>query len=311
MIGTWLRGILAVQLLLLAFGVRSFLQRGVDPATALLAAALIFLIANAAPPLLALAIAHSRRGPAARSTRRLGAVRAALAEYVAYLALFALIQPFERLWLGPDAQGRLPPGRVPVLLVHGYLCNRGLWWWMRGALRRSGLAVATVNLEPPLAGLDRAAEALGARIDALLAETGAEEVALVGHSCGGLVARAYLRRRGGSRVSRLVTIASPHRGSIVARIGIGRNAREMERGSAWLDNLAAGEEMPVPVLSIWSPSDEFVAPADSASLAGAREIVLPGIGHLAMVFSRRVLAILLTELRTESPPRNESRAGAG
>ena len=86
----------------------------------------------------------------------------------------------------PRRWDRSAPGRIPILLVHGYLCNRGLWWWLRRRLRARRHVVATINLEPPLAGVDRLAAQLGERIEALLAETGAEKVLLVTHSMGGL-----------------------------------------------------------------------------------------------------------------------------
>lgn len=64
------------------------------------------------------------------------------------------------------------------------------------------------------------------------------DLLLVGHSMGGLVARAYLRRYGELRVARLITLGTPHRGSLLAHLGIGRNARQMEPGSVWLRELA-------------------------------------------------------------------------
>jgi pimeloyl-ACP methyl ester carboxylesterase len=75
-------------------------------------------------------------------------------ECLALLAQFMVIAPFERWWMGADTVRPLPAGRLPVLLVHGYLCNRGLWWWLRRGLRADHIEVATLNLEPPLAGID-------------------------------------------------------------------------------------------------------------------------------------------------------------
>ena len=52
---------------------------------------------------------------------------------------------------------------------------------------------------PPLSSIERFVDQVAAKIDAILAATGASKVALVGHSMGGLVARAYLRRYGRRR----------------------------------------------------------------------------------------------------------------
>ncbi|MGB0129349.1 MAG: hypothetical protein WBP72_17040, partial [Rhodocyclaceae bacterium] len=85
----------------------------------------------------------------------LAAVWMFLREYASLLALFLAIQPFERWFMGED---RMPGGEgaetPPVLLVHGYGCNRGSWWWLRPRLERAGLRVATVNLEPLYGSID-------------------------------------------------------------------------------------------------------------------------------------------------------------
>ncbi len=86
---------------------------------------------------------------------------------------------------------------APVLLIHGVLCNAGVWLGMRGALHRLGMGpVYTITYGPPLASIDEFATQLARSIEAIVAATGAPRVALVGHSMGGLVARAYLRRYG-------------------------------------------------------------------------------------------------------------------
>ena len=232
---------------------------------------------------------------AAPDLARWQACRAAMLEWLATFALVFVIQPFERRWMGPEAGERGDPARPPLLLIHGYLCNRGFWWWLRRRLRAQGRCVATINLEPPLDGIEQLAEGLDTRVRALVAETGAEKVVLVGHSMGGLAARAYLRRHGGARVAKLITLGTPHHGTQLARIGLGPNARQMVPGSAWIRELAEAAPLPVPALSVWSARDNYIMPQDSSRLAGARETVLPALGHLAMAFSPKILQILLDE----------------
>jgi triacylglycerol lipase len=238
---------------------------------------------------------HAPRTPLEPSSGLVTALMTFLREWLAYLALFAIIQPFERTWMHDDAAGRLPPGSVPVLLIHGYMCNRGAWWWLHKKLRANGVAVATVNLEPPCGSIEAFADQLHARIETLCSDTGAAHVALVAHSMGGLVARAYLRKHGPARVAKVMTLASPHHGTSIARYGIGRSAREMEPDSAWIQSLQLSKPQ-VPMLSIWSLADNFVAPQISSRLAGARDIMLPALGHLTELLSPRVLDILVSEL---------------
>lgn len=236
-------------------------------------------------------IAHHSPAP------RIGAVRATamvFAEYVSFLRLFLLIQPFERLWMGAD---RLPPGRRVLVLIHGFGCNRGAWWWLRSRLENAGYAVATLNLEPPYIEIDHYVAALAARIEAACSESGVERVTLVGHSMGGLVARAYLERAGTERVEAVVTLATPHSGSVLARLGIGANSRQMEYNSPWLKALWLHRPA-VPMVSIRNSHDNFVMPQDSQRFPSAEDIELPALGHLAILFSPRAVSTLLGVLRT-------------
>lgn len=222
-----------------------------------------------------------------------------LAEWLGFVAAFAVIMPFERLWMGPDAVGRLAPGQRPVLLVHGYMCNRGFWWWIRRQLRVRGFVVATITLETPFSDIEILADRLVERIDALLAETGADRVMLVTHSMGGLVARAALRKGAAARVARFVTLGGPHHGTVVARLGLGRNARQMTPGDDWLAELNRIETTEVPTTTIWSTGDEIVVPQATSRLAGAREYVLAAIGHVAMAYSPKIRDLVIEELAAE------------
>lgn len=237
-----------------------------------------------------------------------GFLRMVMLEYVDLIRLFVVIQPFERFWLGEDRL-RPAPDRPPLLLIHGYQCNRGAWVWLRSRLEQAGWVVVTHNLEPVLADIDHYAAGIERRIDTVLAATGADQVILIGHSMGGLAARAYLRRHGASKVARLVTLGSPHHGSRLALMAWGPNGRQMHIGSAWLKALAA-VPLPAETVSIYSAHDNQVMPQRACSeLAGARNIALPGIGHLGLLFSPRVLATLLTAL--EASVRSGSPASSG
>ncbi|MCX7175260.1 MAG: alpha/beta fold hydrolase [Proteobacteria bacterium] len=214
-----------------------------------------------------------------------------LREVTAYAAL-AVIHPFERMMLKRDAPSRPSADQVPLLLVHGYCSNRGFWWWLKPRLEVHGRSVGTLSLEPVFGSIDGYAEQVARRVEALCRETGADRVMLVGHSMGGLVSRAYLRRYGEVRVARLVTLATPHRGSVLARFGMGRNAREMEPGNAWLRALELAP-LQVPCVAYYATHDNYVMPQAGAMLMGAENRPLAGVGHLAMSISPMVLEALL------------------
>ena len=219
-------------------------------------------------------------------------------EYFSAITLFTFVQPFEQLFLDGDRIRKPQAGRLPVLLVHGYQCNRGVWYRQRARLERAGWVVATINLEPVFASIDDYVEPLHRRIEELCAAAGTPQVILVGHSMGGLAARAYLRAYGSARAAKLVTLGSPHHGSRLAALGPGLNARQMLPGSAWLAALNAPGAVPLPTHTVSARSlyDNYVMPQDSPRLSGARDADLGPVGHLGMLLSGAVTRFLLDEL---------------
>lgn len=297
MLARTLRLLIALEIVVYA----TIALRGFDasPLGAALGVALGVLAVRAAVIAVTYAYAWAFHSPAPRLAVP-QALRMVLAEYAAFVAVFVLILPFEAWWMGAD---RLRAGRdrPPLLLIHGYACSRGVWWWLRRRLEAAGWTVATIRLEPVYTSIDDYVGPLARRIDAVLAETGAAQLILVAHSMGGLVARAYLQRCGAGRVARLVTLGTPHAGSELARIGIGENGRQMEPGSAWLRALAQTRTMPETV-AIYSPHDNYVMPQANLELPGATNTALGGLGHLSMLFSPRVAHVLLAALEKRNAP---------
>ena len=217
-------------------------------------------------------------------------------EYLAFLLTFVLVIPFERLWMPAD---RLAPGKQPILLVHGYGCSRGVWWLLRRRLEAAGHTVASVSLAPPYISLGRLEPLLNQRIEEVCAATGSRQVTLICHSMGGLIARCYLARHGRDRVARLITLATPHMGSDLSRIGFGQNSREMTTGSLWLQDMAA-ERLAVPAVSLRNAYDNYVMPQDNQRLPGAQDIELPPVGHLAMLYDVRIARLLIELLQQKT-----------
>ncbi|MBM3391977.1 MAG: alpha/beta fold hydrolase [Betaproteobacteria bacterium] len=241
--------------------------------------------------------AHAAAAPAACRIGPGQALTMFLREWAAFCLLFTLLVPFERFFMGSDRLGRRGDGRTPLLLIHGYQCNRGFWLWLRSALERNGWQAATLSLSPVFNDIDGYVELVARRIEEVCAATGSDRVILVGHSMGGLVSRAYLRRHGAARVAKLVTLGSPHHGSRLAVLGLGENGRQMVPGSAWLAAINAPGAVPLPpTASIYSCQDNYVMPQDSSVLEGAKVVPLAGIGHIEMAFSPEIERRLLAEL---------------
>jgi triacylglycerol esterase/lipase EstA (alpha/beta hydrolase family) len=205
-------------------------------------------------------------------------------------------------WFAPRAAPRqviYPDSRhPPVLLLHGYGCNSGYWDQLAPLLDAARISYATLDLEPITGDIDDYAPLVQRAADRLLAASGAATLAIVAHSMGGLVARAWLRKHGAQRVARVITLGTPHYGTALASFGVGRNAAQMRREGAWLRELAAGEDCATRALvtSIYTHHDNIIAPQTSSLLEGARNIEMGGVGHVALGRNRRVLARVMDEL---------------
>ena len=176
---------------------------------------------------------------------------------------------------------------APVLLLHGVLCNAGVWLRMSRVLAAERIApVYAMSYGPPLASIDLFADQLATKIDAILAATGARTVVIVSHSMGGLVALAYCKKFGAAKIGRLISLGTPYHGSVHARFCPGECLQQIRPQSRWLDQLYATPFALPPVYSIWSWHDSMVAPQTSAMLAGAENIALLGVGHNALLADR-------------------------
>jgi triacylglycerol lipase len=298
MIARGLRFGLAVQIFaaaLFAYGLANTCTLSAPLAALLGFAALLAVYAGLT--LLTFALTWPRRGEAAPE-QRIGFLPGCLMicrEWLAFFALFAIVQPFGDSFFSVK-QARRRSDDPPVVLVHGYKCNSAFWWWMIARLRSAGIAAEAIDLEPALASIDSYADQLHRQIEACVDETGAGKVRLITHSMGGLVARAYLNRYGSARVDRAITLACVHHGTRLARLGFGPNARQMEPGSAWLSGLPG--RLPVPAVNVWMAQDNFIAPQTSSRLPGSEDIMLSGMGHLTIAFSPLVADLLVKKLRS-------------
>lgn len=207
--------------------------------------------------------------------------------------------PWERLVMRRDP-APVPSERPAVILVHGYFVNRGTFRVLLPRLEAAGVGpIFTPNLRSWFAPIERLEEGIAAEVERVAGATG-RKVVIVAHSMGGLGTRLMMANRGAAKVERVVTIASPHHGTALAKLGIGANARQMRPGSAFLDGLAAreGDLGPgVAVTSIWSAHDNLVAPQDTSRLPWARNVTLRGHGHISILGADELLEAVLGELR--------------
>jgi triacylglycerol esterase/lipase EstA (alpha/beta hydrolase family) len=303
MLAHLVRALVAAEFLLYA-GVGAWLHaaRGWSVPALVGAALAAVVLSRLAIMIAATTLSHVFRSPRAPDRRvgLPGIVALVLRETGELLADNFWRLPLERLAIRPDPPP-LRDGPVPVLLVHGYVSNRGLLGPLANALESAGASqVFTFNFEGVFHSIDAQVAQLDDRVQATLAATGHGQVVLVCHSMGGLVARAWLAKHGARTVARVVTIASPHHGTVLARLGLGDNARQMRRGSDFYRALEAteGERGPMcPFTSIYTVHDTLVAPQDTSRLPWAKNVELCGWGHVGILGAEETHLLVAEELR--------------
>jgi hypothetical protein len=245
----------------------------------------------------------SGRDPAPRPTwAELG--RAWFSETIAALRVFAWRQPFR--WREvPDHLAVAPgqPARRGVVLVHGFLCNRGFWTpWMK-ELRAGGHCFVAVNLEPVFGSIDAYVPIIEQAVVQVTRATGMPPV-LVCHSMGGLAARAWLcAAKAESRVDHVITIGSPHHGTWLAQFSHMQNGMQMKRQGQWLRCLEQQETGSVQVkFTCWYTNcDNIVFPASTATLPGADNRLVRGVAHVELAFHPEVLGDSLALIGRDTP----------
>ena len=188
--------------------------------------------------------------------------------------------------------------QLPVLLIHGYCCNHGVWRDVAPRLQVLGHTVLAINLEPFFCSIDDYAPQVEQAVAQLRAQTGQQRVALVGHSMGGLVIRAWMRAYGDAQVAVAVTLGSPHQGTQITPHAKLANARQMVWANDWLQALQASESPQRRALLrlALTAQDAIVFPQTAQSLPGVDAQVFSGIGHLQLCTDARVFAWVAAQL---------------
>jgi triacylglycerol lipase len=192
---------------------------------------------------------------------------------------------------------------TPILLVHGLVDNRSIFTLLRRNLTHRGFGrVWTMNYRVWTSDVRAAARQLAESVEEICRQTGYDRINVVGHSMGGLIARYYVQRLGGSpRVHTLITLGTPHQGTRTARLFPRGVCQQLAPGSEIITELAE----PAPgcqtrFVCVSSDIDAMISPKQSACLSHpdlvTRNVLVPGVGHLSLPIDRRVIREIVTTL---------------
>ncbi len=244
----------------------------------------------------------------------------------------------------------------PVVLVHATFDNEALnWAALSPMLANAGYcvfsfdygqdassAVGGLNIFYGLGEIGASAGQLATEVDSVLAETGASQVDLVGHSQGGMMPRYYLNNLGGAaKVHQFVAMAPSSHGTTVGGLTslvttfsslgfdvngalsslVGPSLAEQEAGSPFLTALdAGGDTVPGPsYVVIETDNDAVVTPYQTAFLTGpnVQNVLIQNqcpadtVGHVGITYDQVALDDVLNALGPDLANYQPSCASSG
>ena len=173
----------------------------------------------------------------------------------------------------------------PIVFVHGWNSSGSTWNTTISRFQADGWTSAELHNWSYNTSQSNATTAsqLSAKVDQVLAATGAAKVDIVTHSMGGLSSRYYLKNLGGqAKVDDWVSLAGPNHGTEWAYgCSWQTSCREMIPGSSFLSALNSGDETPGAVNygTFWSSCDEIINPDSSVPLSGATNVHVGCLSH--------------------------------
>jgi triacylglycerol lipase len=205
---------------------------------------------------------------------------------------------------------------TPILLVHGLVDNRSVFTLLRRRLRRRGFGrVASMNYSPLTDDVRTAATQLAERVEELCDVTGYERIHVIGHSLGGLIARYYVQCLGGDdRVETLVTLGSPHSGTLAAHLIPHPLVRQLRPNSPIIRELAEpAATCRTRFIAFYTDLDHLIVPAANGRIdhpdLRATNILTPGVGHTSLPVRASVvhrICASLTQLDHEGATRHSN-----
>lgn len=206
----------------------------------------------------------------------------------------------------------------PILFVHGNGDSSSLWITTLWRFESNGYPrdrLFTIDFPNPKArdddskteinrsSTEEQKEQLSARVDEVLAKTGATKLVLVGNSRGGNSIRSYIKNGGGaSKVSHAILGGTPNHGVINVPLLQGNN--EFNGSGKFLKDLNSGSNEVVAGVAFMTirsdKNDKFAQPKslkdpiavgyEGPELKGATNVVIDGVDHRETAYSPRAFA---------------------
>ncbi|MDH5637754.1 MAG: alpha/beta hydrolase [Nitrospinota bacterium] len=245
-------------------------------------------------------------------------VRAFVAEFLYclvngfFLILGLVLRLFGRRSSIPSGKNAVQ-GAPLVVLIHGLMSTGVNMWIMKLRLKLRGIRnIAVYDYESTKGPLELQRDKLRDFLATAHQQTGAEGVAFIAHSMGGVIAHDYACQYGAAwgGTLALVTTGSPLRGSRVAALGLSASARALHPENSYFATAAARRPQ-APFVCIGSMYDELVIPyTNSAHPLADRFELVDNCGHAGLIYSGQAFGHVMEALRQALPDEAGSESGA-
>lgn len=217
----------------------------------------------------------------------------------------------------------------PILFVHGNGDSSALWITTLWRFESNGYPrerLFTIDFPSPTARDDdtkdeinrsstqQQREQLAARVDEVLAKTGASKLVLIGNSRGGNSIRNYIKNGGGaSKVSHAILGGTPNHG--VVSVPIAQSNNEFNGAGKFLKDLNSSPDEVVAGVAFMTirsdRNDKFAQPKSLSNpvavgyagpeLKGATNVVLDGVDHRETAYSSKAFAEMYKFIMGHAP----------
>lgn len=184
--------------------------------------------------------------------------------------------------------------KSPVILIPGVYTK---WQFLKAIADPISLKGHPVYAVPHLGYNTKAIDYSARLIRELIDEKNLHNVIIIAHSKGGLIAKHLLAFNSqDGRVVKVIAIATPFKGSSLAKLIPGKVIKELHPESEIIKKLHSRASVNQKIISIFGEYDNHVWPTENCRLEGAKNIQVNIHGHHKILFDKRVINIILEEI---------------
>lgn len=200
---------------------------------------------------------------------------------------------------------KVPNGNDPLIfIVCGYMHNSsGALYLQHEIESRTGIPVRCINPPSLFSSIHNHSDHLSSEM--LKADHKTNNI-LIGHSMGGLIALDYAfnKQAPNAKVSDVITIATPSKGTTISKVGLGECSKEMCPNSEFIqDTNAKSMEHKVRVMQIGLKHD-IIVPSRAAFLDGVTEEnrhILEDVGHTEILLKKETADLIINYIQSKYP----------